>query len=74
MSITVPEGVIVGTSKTTAIISGAYTAVWVAALVFGPLIFLHGYRTWWVVTYYAALASVVIGGSISHYQSVLRKR
>lgn len=59
-----------GTSRATSIISGAYMAVWLAALVFGPLIFLHGYRAWWVVTYYAVLAGAVIGGTISSYRTV----
>jgi len=52
-----------------AIIFGAYMAVCLIALVLGPLIVLHGYRAWWLDTFYAVLACAVIGGNISHFRS-----
>ncbi len=49
------------------IITGVYVTVILAALILGPLVLLHGYRVWWVVTVYAVLAVGSIGGIISHY-------
>jgi hypothetical protein len=65
MSITFPEGVIVRVIGIA--IAGAYVTVILAALVLGPLILLHGYRQWWVVTFYAVVAVGVFGGSISRF-------
>ena len=56
------------------ILLDGYITVILAVLVWGPLIALHGYRQWWVVTFYAAFASVAIAGSISHYRIVRRNR
>lgn len=52
----------------------AYFAACVAALIWGPLIVMHGYRQWWVVTLYAAVAVAAIAGSISHYRIGRRNR
>jgi len=60
--------------NTGTIILSAYIAVLMAALLLGPLIVLHGYRAWWLVTFYAVLASAAIGGSISRYRMVRRNR
>jgi hypothetical protein len=65
MSIAFPEGVIVRSAGT--IILSAYIAVLLAALFFGPLIILHGYRAWWLVTFYAVAVCAYVGGSISRY-------
>jgi len=72
MSITFPEGVTVRTTGT--IILSAYIAAIVAALFLGPLILLHGYREWWLVTFDAVAASAFIGGSISRYGTGRRNR
>ena len=72
MSITFPEGVIVRTTGT--IIASAYIAVILAALVLGPLIILHGYRAWWLVTFYAGAAIAITGGIISRSRIVRRNR
>ena len=72
MSITFPEGVIVRIIGT--IIASAYIAVILAALVLGPLVILHGYRAWWLVTFYAVVAVAVIGGLISRYRSSAAQR
>jgi len=56
------------------IISDAYMMVILAVSIWGPLIALHGYRQWWVVTFYALFASAVIGGSISRYRLVRQNR
>lgn len=56
------------------IVLNAYIAVILIALVGGPLIVLHGYREWWLVTFYAAVAAGTIGGIISHYRVALRSR
>jgi hypothetical protein len=72
MSITFPEEVIVSTINT--IIASAYIAVILAALVLGPLILLHGYRQWWLVTVYAGAAIAITGGSISRYRIGRRNR
>ena len=54
--------------KTTGtIILGAYIAVIMVALFLGPLILLHGYREWWLVTFDVLFACAFIGGSIRHY-------
>jgi hypothetical protein len=72
MSITFPEGVIVRTTGT--IIASAYIAAILAALVLCPLVILHGYRAWWLVTFYAGAAIAIIGGGISRYRFVRRNR
>jgi hypothetical protein len=72
MSITFPGGVIVRNTGT--IILGAYIAVLMAALFLGPLIVLHGYREWWLVTFDAGAAGASIGGIISHQRMVRRNR
>ena len=76
MSITFPEGVIVSTTMSTArtIISSAYIAVILAAIIWAPLIALHGYRSWFVVVFYAGVAGAVIAGNISHYRIARRDR
>jgi hypothetical protein len=65
-----PGGVIVSTTKTPGptVITSAYIAVFLAVLVWGPLIALHGYRQWWVVLFYAVIACATIGGLISHHR------
>lgn len=55
-------------------IFGAYMAVWIAALILGPLIVLHGYRAWWLDVPYAALVIAAIGGNIAHYRPAGRNR
>jgi hypothetical protein len=71
MSIAFPEGVIVRATK---IFTDAYMAVLLVVFVLGPLIALHGYRVWWVVTFYALFAIATTGGSISRYRLVRRNR
>lgn len=56
------------------IIAGAYTTVILAVFLLGPLVLLHGYRQWWVVTFYAIVAVGSIGGSISHFLDGRRHR
>jgi hypothetical protein len=56
------------------IIINAYILAILAVMVWGPLVALHGYRQWWVVVFYAAAASGIIGGTISHYRIVRRNR
>lgn len=56
------------------IILNAYIAVILVALVWFPLIVLHGYREWWLVTFYAVVATATIGGIASHYRMVWRSR
>jgi H+/Cl- antiporter ClcA len=54
-------------------ILAAYIAVLMAALLFGPLLLLHGYREWWLVIFYAGavLASIAgIAGSLGRRNSV----
>lgn len=53
-----------GVIKTT--LAGAYVVLILFLFIYGPLVLLHGYRQWWVVTFYAILAAGSIGGSISH--------
>ena len=53
---------------------GAYMAVWIAILLLGPLIVLHGYRAWWLDWFFGGLACAAIGGNISHYRMVRRNR
>jgi hypothetical protein len=72
MSITFPEGVIVRATGT--IILSAYIAVLMAALFLGPLILLHGYRQWWLVTFDAGAAIASIGGIIGHHGVVRSTR
>ena len=55
-------------------ILGAYITAVLAVFLWGPLIALHGYRQWYVVTFYAVFASAIIAGSISHYRTVRRNR
>jgi hypothetical protein len=62
----IPEGVIVKTAGN--IILSAYIAVIMAALVLGPLVILHGYRAWWLVTFYVLAFGATIGGIIGHYR------
>ena len=71
MSITFPEAVIVSVKT---IITTAYALAILAVMVWGPLIALHGYRQWWVVMFYAIVASASIGGIVSHYRIVRRNR
>jgi len=52
----------------------AYFAAWLAAFIVGPLILMHGYRQWWLVTLYALLAVAAAAGSISHYRAERRNR
>lgn len=66
MSITFPEGAIV--RKVGTVTLDAYVAVLLAALFLGPLIILHGYRAWWLDTFYAVVVIATIGGIISHYR------
>jgi hypothetical protein len=61
-------------SKGPGILSIAYIAAFLAVLVWGPLIALHGYRQWWVVLFYAIIAVATIGGLISHHRIVRRNR
>ena len=35
-------------------------------IVWGSLVLLHGYRQWWVVTFFVLAAVGVIGGSVMH--------
>jgi hypothetical protein len=35
-------------------------------IVWGGLIALHGYRQWWVLTFYIVVAAAILGGSIKH--------
>jgi hypothetical protein len=50
-------------------ISLTYTLVILVALIWVPLITLHGYREWWAVVFYAVAACAVIGGMISRHLS-----
>ena len=59
-------------STTKTIISGAGITAIVGASVLYPLVVLHGYRQWWVVTFYGVFASAVVAGTISHYRLVRR--
>ncbi len=56
------------------IIINAYIVVILVALIWGPLIALHGYRQWWLVTVYVVVACAFIGGIISRYSGVRRNR
>jgi hypothetical protein len=56
------------------IITDAYMMAILAVSVWGPLVALHGYRQWWVVTFYAAFACAVLGGSIGRYRLLRRNR
>ena len=56
------------------IIASAYIAVILAALVLGPLVILHGYRAWWLVTFYAGAAVAIIGGIISRRSLAAQRR
>jgi predicted MFS family arabinose efflux permease len=49
------------------IISMGYTLAIVAALIWVPLVTLHGYRQWWAVIFYAVAACAAIAGAIVHY-------
>jgi hypothetical protein len=61
-------------SRTQNVIIGAYITVIVAVFLVYPLVVMHGYRTWWVVLFYAIFVGAAIGGSISHYRIVRRNR
>ena len=52
----------------------AYIAVLLAALLLGPLIVLHSYRTWWLDIFCTMMAGGYIGGSIAHYSMVRRNK
>jgi hypothetical protein len=52
----------------------AYFAAWLAASVVVPLYVWHGYRQWWLVTFYAILVATAAAGSISHYRTARRNR
>lgn len=43
-----------------------YILVLGVLIVWGSLIALHGYRQWWVVTFFALAAVGILGGSIKH--------
>lgn len=43
-----------------------YMLVLGAVIVWGGLIALHGYRQWWVLTFYSLAAAGILGGSIKH--------
>ncbi|MGH3255494.1 MAG: hypothetical protein ACRDOU_08810 [Streptosporangiaceae bacterium] len=60
--------------KITQVSSNAYMAVLLVVFVLGPLIVMHGYRVWWVDTFYAAFAVATISGSIGRYRLVRRNR
>jgi hypothetical protein len=53
-------------------IFAVYMTVCIVALIFGPLIVLHGYRAWWLDLFDAALVVAVVGGTISHYRTAGR--
>jgi hypothetical protein len=67
-----PRGVTVGSIKS--IFLSAYFAAWLAAFIVGPLILMHGYRQWWLVTLYAVMAVAATAGSINHYRIGRRNR
>jgi hypothetical protein len=52
----------------------AYFAAWLAAFIVVPLIVMHGYRQWWLVTLYALMAVTAVAGSITHYRTGRRNR
>lgn len=56
------------------VILGAYILACLAAMVFGPLIILHGYRAWWLDLFYATAVCAFIGGSIGHYRAARRNK
>jgi hypothetical protein len=66
VSIGFPEGVIVRAGN---IILSAYIAVLMAALILGPLVILHGYRAWWLSTFYALGFIAAIGGGVGHFRT-----
>jgi hypothetical protein len=68
----VPRGGIVGRIKT--IFMTAYFAAWLAACILVPLVVMHGYRQWWLVTFYALMAVTALAGSINHYRIGRRNR
>jgi hypothetical protein len=70
MRFTFPERVIVGSTPN--VIIGAYITAIVAVFLVYPLVVMHGYRTWWVVLFYAIFVGAAIGGSVSHYRIVRR--
>lgn len=49
------------------VFSLGYTLAILVALIWFPLVTLHGYHQWWVDTFYAAWACAAIAGNISHY-------
>jgi Zn-dependent protease len=52
----------------------AYFAAWLAAFILVPLIGMHGYRQWWLVTLYVLMAVTAVAGSINHYRIGRRNR
>ena len=52
----------------------AYFAASLAAVILYPLIVMHGYRQWWLVTLYALMAVTALAGSINHYRNGRRNR
>jgi hypothetical protein len=56
------------------VIIAAYITAIVALFLVYPLVVMRGYRTWWVVLFYAIFVGAAIGGSISHYRLVRRNR
>lgn len=57
---------------TRTIIVNAYAALILAILVLGPLVFMHGYRSWLVDLFYATAAVGTIAGIISRYRMAWR--
>jgi hypothetical protein len=52
----------------------AYFAACMAAVIYVPLIVWHGYRQWWLDSFYALMAVTAAAGSISHYRTERRNR
>jgi hypothetical protein len=59
-------------SSTQNVVIGAYVTAIVAVFLVYPLVVMRGYRTWWVVLFYAIFVGAAIGGSISHYRIARR--
>lgn len=51
-----------------------YFAACLAAFTWVPLVMMHGYRQWWLVTLYALMAVTAAAGSINHYRIGRRNR
>lgn len=43
-----------------------YILVLGVLIVYGSLILLHGYRHWWVLTFFILAAVGILGGSVKH--------